>query len=266
MPAVYDALEERQVRFYRSQLTLVVGPGSAGKSLFTSNLVMGWKLPTLAFLLDQDQATAASRFIATRTSEVFLDIKNDLDNLRYSEALRRDCSHVQAVFRAYSAADIELQLEAYCQRYGEPPAVLLVDNLGNLTTGYEDEWQILKALTLKLDEMAREYEMCVIGCHHTTDIPSTEPLSREKVLGKVSQYPRLILSVAFNEASTEYKVAAVKNSSGPSDPMAVNPIVLYADPERMQVRETPIKHPQLVIAQAADVSRRSFGGVVRAAS
>ena len=232
----YQSLERAGVRFWRSQLALVVGPGSAGKSVFISNLVAKWKRPTLAFLLDQDSATAASRFAATEMDESFLDIKTRLDD----EAVRSvlgDLGFIQTDFKAEGLDDIQRQLDAYIERYGIPPEVLVIDNLGNMTSGYEDEWSTLKAMTLELDIMARKYEMLVICAHHTRDEPTTEPLPRSAILGKISQYPRLILSVAFNPYSKEYKLAAVKNSSGPTDPTAANPLTFDANLANMQIVE-----------------------------
>ncbi len=232
----YPSLERQGIRFWRSQLCLVVGPGSAGKSLLISNLVARWGRSTLAFLLDQDQATAAARFAATELDENFLELKKDLDAPGTAEVLAR-MGFIQADFKTESLGDIELQLEAYIERYGIPPEVLVVDNLGNMASAAEDEWGTLKALTLVLDEMARNYEMLVIAAHHTRDEPTTEPLPRSAILGKLHQYPRLILSVAYNSYSGEYKLAAVKNSSGPTDAMAANPLTFNADPGNMQVTE-----------------------------
>lgn len=232
----YPSFERNGVRFFRSQLCLVVGPGSAGKSLLIGNLVAKWNRPTLAFLLDQDAATAAARFAATELNRPFLEIKKDLDNPYTCEVLAA-LGFIQTDFRAECIEDIQLQLDAYLERYGVPPEIVVIDNIGNMSSGYENEWAMLKALTLDLDVMARKYECIVICAHHTTDAPTTEPLPRSAVLGKISQYPRLVLSVAYNSYSGIYKVAAVKNSSGPTDVMAHNPIEFEADPGNMQVKE-----------------------------
>lgn len=230
----YPALEEAGIRFWKSQCALVVGPGSAGKSLLISNLIARWGRTCLAFLLDQDQATAAARFAATTLDQPFLDLKRNLDSLTVTEALE-GMQGVQTDFSAETLDDVLLQLRAYIERYGVPPEILVVDNLGNMATGFEDEWSVLKSLTLELDKLARQYEMLVIGAAHTKDAPTTEPLPRSEILGKLHQYPRLILSVAYNPYSHVYKLAAVKNSSGPTDPAAERPVLFSADPANMQV-------------------------------
>ena len=232
----YPSLERNGIRFWRSQLWLVVGPGSAGKSLFISNLVTKWGKPTLAFLLDQDQATAAARFAATQINKPFLDLKKNLEEPYTAEVLG-SMGYIQTDYKAECLDDIQLQLDAYIERYGEPPWVIVIDNIGNMSSGFDDEWKVLKALTLELDVMARKYEMLIICAHHTTDAPTTEPLPRSAILGKVSQYARGILSVAYNPYDRVYKVAIVKNSSGPTDAAASNPISFDADPSCMQVTE-----------------------------
>jgi hypothetical protein len=249
LPTVYRALEARTIRIYRSQLTLVIGQGGSGKSLLTANLLAKMKVPSLAILLDQDQLTASARMVATVTGDPFLRIKDHIDD--YDHVLWGDLGHIQAAFKAEGMGDIRLQLDAYMQRYGEPPHVLLLDNLGNMASGFEDEWSILRGLTLDLDELAREYEMAVIGCAHTSDWDRYDPPPRKMLLGKTSQYPRLIISVGFNPLTGEYKLAAVKNSSGEADLNAVSPLVFSCDPVTMQVMEQPPlrAHPQVEAAR-----------------
>lgn len=240
LPTVYKALEAKTIRFYRSQLSLVIGQGGSGKSLLTANLLANWSkqgVPSLAILLDQDQLTAAARMVATVTGEPFLRIKDHIDD--YDPVMLNELGNIQAHFKAESMADIRLQLDAYMQRYGEPPHVLLLDNLGNMASGFEDEWSILRGLTLELDELAREFEIAVIGCAHTSDWDRYDPPPRKMLLGKTSQYPRLIVSVGFNPLTGEYKLAAVKNSSGEADLNAVSPLVFSCNPVTMQVSEQP---------------------------
>lgn len=245
----YPTLEEAGITFYRSQFVLVVSPGGGGKSLLIGNLVVKWDVPTLAFLLDQDQSTASARFAATELDEPFTDLKEHLHDPKVGKVLA-GMGNIQTDFKAEQMDDVLRQLDAYIERYGQPPQVMVIDNLGNMTSGYDDEWSALKALTLEFDLLARQYEMLVIGAHHTRDEPTTEPLPRSAILGKISQYPRLILSIAFNTYDQVYKLAAVKNSSGPSDVMAVSPLAFMANPANMQVTELPRERKPNAAAEA----------------
>ena len=235
LPTVYTSLQHAGAEFCKGQVTLVAGPASGGKSLLLFNLIAQMKVPTLAFILDADELTASARFAATVTAQDFLKIRDDIDAYRAVLAERVD--HVRAHFFAADKDDIELQLAAYEQRYGLPPDLLVLDNIGNVSGSYENEWQIIKAMILELDRIAKENQLAVIATAHMTDVETTVPLPRSKLLGKGSQFPRVILSCAVDPYNGELKVAVVKASSGPSDISALHPITFYIDAGKMQVRE-----------------------------
>jgi hypothetical protein len=234
LPGMYPALSRRGAEVCRGQLCLIVGPPSAGKSLLINNLIVRLKQPTLTFMLDTDQLTAAARFGAILSGDHFHAVKANIDDYADQLSTLKD---LQAVFRADDMDDINRQVSAFDQRYGMPPSLLCVDNLGNMTSAMEGEWALLKALCLELDLVAREQQCAVIAAAHTTDLTSCDPAARDKILGKVSQYPRLILSVGLNADTGEYRVAIVKNSSGRTDAKALSPVLLWADPSRMQLSE-----------------------------
>lgn len=240
LPDVYPSLRDRGARICRSQLTLVVGPASAGKSMLTFNLLAKMGVPALGFLLDTDELTASARFAAILTGEKFDAIKAKIiagNGDFYRDRILEKMPYVQASFHAPDAERVHLEMDAFCERFGQPPDAVLVDNLGNQTSQFGDEWAVLKALTLEYDQLARETQSAVIACHHTTDLESCEPAQRTKILGRISQYARLILSVGFNPETGEYKIAIVKNSSGRTDAAALHPVTLYGDPARMLLSE-----------------------------
>ena len=255
LPNMYPALSAREADVNRSQVTLVTGPPSAGKSLLMMNLAVRFRVPTLAMFFDSDPLTVAARFGAILTNEYFSKVKADIDG--YADALQR-IKDLQVVFQGESLDDIRIQGEAFEARYGAYPSLLIIDNLGNLTSSLGDEWAVLKAYTLELDKLAKEWECAIVVSHHMTDITTCEPLQRDKILGKVAQYPRLIYSVGFNPNNGAYKIAVVKNSQGPSDPQAVDPIVMYADPSRMFLDE---KAPWSPSSSLGKMYGTALGGV-----
>jgi hypothetical protein len=244
---MYSPLEARGVQVCRGQLSLIVGPPGAGKSLLAMNYLVRAKVPSLAFLLDIDQLSAAARFGSILTGDKFGHVKANIDSYADTLSSLRDS---QVVFHAQDMDDIRLQVDAFEQRYGLGPDLVVVDNLGNLTSAMDNEWALLKALTLELDLLAREMHCAVVAAAHVTDLESTAPAGRTKILGKISQYPRLILSVGYDPVTGEYKVSAVKNSSGPSDVSASHPITMYADPSRMWIGESD---PQWSPSRMADL-------------
>lgn len=254
LPVVYQSLSRAGAEICKGQVCLVAGPASGGKSLLVFNLIAAMKVPTLAFVLDADELTASARFAATVTADDFLAIRDDID--AYRPVLTERMDHVRAHFFAAEKADIELQLEAYIQRYGLPPDLLVLDNIGNISSGFENEHQIAKAMILELNSIARENQLAVIATAHMTDIETTMPLARSKLLGKVSQYPRVILSTAVDPYNGELRVAVVKASSGPSDVAALHPITLRANFGTMQLSEnTYVPAPPPVVPE-----RPGWGG------
>lgn len=247
LPVVYQSLAHAGAFICKGQVTLIAGPPSGGKSLLVFNLITAMRVPTLAFILDADELTASARFAATVTAEDFLKIRDDID--AYRPVLAERVDHVRAHFYASDKDDLELQLAAYEQRYGLPPELLVLDNIGNVSGSYENEWQIIKAMILELDRLAKENQMAVIATAHMTDIETTVPLPRSKLLGKGSQFPRVILSTAVDPYNGELKIAVVKASSGPSDVMARHPITLFANFGTMQLQE--YKAPPAAAAPAS---------------
>lgn len=255
LPTVYPSLAARGAHICRSMVSLVVGPPSAGKSLLTMNLLAKMGVPALAFLLDTNELTASARFASIVTGEDFGHIKTriiDGNGDLYHDSLLKGASHVQASFFAPSAETVALELEAFEQRYGLPPDVVLIDNLGNQAGQFDNEWAVLKALTLEYDALAKETQSAIICTAHTTDLSTCEPAARDKILGKVAQYPRLILSVNFDPESGEFKIAVVKNTEGPTDVKAERPLVFPCDPGRMLLIDPAGQPPQQTQPQRFD--------------
>lgn len=242
LPIVFPSLAEAGVNICRSQVTLIVGPPEAGKSTLALNLLAKMGVPSLAFLLDTNELTASARFGAILTGDPFAQVKVriiDGQGEAYLQRFRTDIPYIQASYSAPGADDVDREVAAYQARYGLPPDCVLIDNLGNQSSAFADEWAVLKALTLQYDSLARDMQCAVIATAHTTDLDSCEPAQRTKILGKISQYPRVILSVGFNPATFDYKVAVVKNTEGPSDRNALRPVMLHMDPARMLISEPP---------------------------
>lgn len=258
LPVVFPSLPPVN----RGCVTLISGPPGAGKSILAMHLAARINVPTLGFLLDMNELTASARFASILNGENFLVVKDRISDgdESYHELLGKKLGDVQVVFYAPDVEDIVLQVDAFEQRYGLPPDLVVVDNLGNISSAYDPEWPVLKALILELDKMARRDQYAVLACIHMSDSTSDEPLDRTKILGKATQYARLILSVNFNEYTGEYKIAVVKNTEGKSDAKAHRPITLYADPARMLLSEEPLIHPQVALANMHAHSGNNWGG------
>lgn len=257
LPTVYESLAFAGADICRGQLTLIVGPPAAGKSTLAMNLIARMNVPSLAFLLDTTELTASARFASIITGDDYKTVKASIidGNAHYHDLLLEKLPDVQVVFHAPGPEDVQLQINAFEQRYGLPPDVVLLDNLGNQSSAFDNEWAVLKALTLELDTIARKEQCAIIAAHHTTDLTTCEPAARDKILGKITQYARLVFSVNYNDVTHEYRVAIVKNSEGKTDAGAKHPVVLWSDPARMLITE----HRELIVKPAATYGG-GFGG------
>lgn len=247
LPAAYPALHDAGIDICRSQLTLIVGKPGGGKSFLALNLLARMGVPTLAFLLDTQELTAAARLGAIATGQQFSVIKDALaaDSKEYDQVFREDLGHLRLCFRAEGPEAVTREVQAFEQRFGLPPDCILIDNIGNQASMLENEWAASKALTLEYDGLAKEAGAAIICTAHTKDIGSDLPAGATAVLGNILQYARLVLSVGFSSPSYSMGIAAVKNTEGPSDPRAEKPIVLHADAGRMQLTEyqMPVTRP-----------------------
>jgi hypothetical protein len=118
-----------------------------------------------------------------------------------------------------SLDDLELEIRAYVELYGQAPELIVIDNLMNVVAETDNEWAGLRAIMMELHDMARKTEACVLVLHHVSEqseYGSTHnPPARRAIHGKVSQLPALILTLGYNPGENILKVAAVKNRFGP---------------------------------------------------
>lgn len=244
LPTIYASLAYKGAHICRGQVALIVASPSAGKTLLAYNLLAGMPedISILAFVLDGGGVTTAcAKFASIITGDEFATVKASMlaNEERYPKALQERLPNIRVVTYATSLDDVQTQVNAHEQRFGLPPDLILIDVLGSIAGQYLDEWATLKAMTLELNAMADLEGCAIIAAHHTTDLLTTDPASRDKTLGKITQYPRLVLSVGFNPDTGEFKVAVVKGSEGKSDKEAKHPVTMYADPARMQLSEYP---------------------------
>jgi hypothetical protein len=262
LPTAYSSLAQAGADICKGQVCLVIGPPSAGKSLLVFNMIRRMGVDTLGFLLDTTELTASARFASILTGDPYKLVKSGIidGDGHYRAELAKQLPNVKVTFRAPTTEHVQQEINAWEQRYGIPPDLAVVDNLGNQSGMYDNEWSVLKAITLELDDMARSEECAVIACHHTTDLDPSEPASRDKMLGKVSQFARVILSVGYNDQNGQYKIAIVKNSEGKTDAKAERPVTLYADPDRMLVSEYPIGRTNRLLAEGNSQGLRDSTG------
>jgi hypothetical protein len=241
LPPVYRSLEEAEIRFYRSALHMSVGRPGGGKSIFALNHAIKAKVPTLYFSCDMSRFTFAARAAAIITGESARSVKELVSTTGGREKYRAALKSVNHLFLACEkrpgAEEMEETIEAFTERWGVPPELIVVDNMTNLLPSAADEWSGLREMSHVLDYFAAELGSCVHMLHHINlgGQRLDEPGDMASVKGKIVELPSLILSIAKTER--ELRWAAVKNREGSEDPMAQNWKTLELEPASMALRD-----------------------------
>lgn len=237
LPEILPALTQATIRFRQNQLHVICGLPGRGKTLLALWYAITSGLDVLYLSYDSDEGTVANRCAALLLDKTTQEVKD----MRETEAIVEveDClfdlqRRVRFSFDPHPTMDdVVEELDAWVELFGQPPSLLICDNLLNIRGGSDQEFTAMRDNMAGLHGIAREY--CAVAVlHHVNGSGGTridKPADMGKLMGQVSQLPETILSVAID--GDRYHVAAVKNRDGQSDPKAEKPITLAVDPSRM---------------------------------
>ena len=228
LPDVWAGLAAKEIKFRRGQVCMVAAAPNAGKSMFALVYAIKAQVPTLFFSADTDTTTVMMRAAAHVSGHSQVSVENNLANdSHYYDSRFEKLDHIKWVFDSSpSIDDLELEIRAYVELYGQAPELIVIDNLMNVTAETDNEWAGLRAIMMELHDMARKTEACVLVLHHVSEQSEygspTNPPHRRAIHGKVSQLPALILTLGYDPGQATLKVAAVKNRFGPHTADASN--------------------------------------------
>lgn len=218
LPDVYTGLASQRVHFRRGGTSMIAGPPGAFKSTLALNLTCAWAAKEMTGIYvsaDSDEFTVAKRCAGILSGDKQDKIEKTLKSGAYSDHLRK-LRGIHWEFRGLSVQQLDLRLKAFEHMYGSFPDFVVIDNLMNCVDGPGD-WNGQISMCRDLDTMARESSSHFVILHHTQEgSNSEEPPPRWHIMGKVAQFPRLILTV--NAVKNHMMVACVKNTNGPQDP------------------------------------------------
>lgn len=226
--------------FRRAQLHMVAAQPGGGKTLLALWYAIKAGVSCLYFSADSDSRTIIARTAAVlanktvRESEIAL--ANDDEKLQ--EILYESASHLRFDFDPNpSLQDIEEEIQAYIELFGDTPELIVVDNLMNIANATENEWTAMRDAMSAFHYLARETEAAFLILHHVSENDSRPnfPAPRKALQGKVSQLPEMVLTVAIDAPNDQFKVACVKNRHGAANPMADDYVTLFVDAERMSL-------------------------------
>lgn len=241
LPAVYQAFEDHDVRFHRSTVAMTVGRPGGGKSILALDHAIKCGVPTLYISCDMSRFQLAARAAAALTGDSIATVKENLGSdgrEKYRAALKKADHLFLALEKRPDVAALEDTLNAFFERWGIPPYLVVVDNLVNLFSDAGDEWAGLREMSHVMDFFAHELGACVHVLHHVNLSDSLDrPGGMNAVKGKVVELPSLILSVA--KTDKEFRFSAVKNREGREDPMAQSYGTLALDNATLSLSDPP---------------------------
>ncbi len=247
LPDVWAGLRQHGMRFRQSQLCLIAGQPNSGKSLMALVYALKTGVPTLYFSADTDPITQMFRTVAGLTGLPQQQVETylDADAHYFDPLLNERGSHIKWVFDPSPDIDaIELEILAYGEVYGMAPALIVIDNLMNCVSVTGEEWSGIRAIMSELHHVARKTGACVLALTHMSEAGTGDPkmpAPRRAILGKASQLPSMILSIAMNPEFQEFRVAAVKNRFGEHSADASNYVTLGIDASRVQIVDRDVQ-------------------------
>lgn len=225
---VFRPLEDAKIRARLGTATMIVGPPGAFKTGFAMYYFLRLNLPTIYMSADAEDFETVERAGAAVTGVSMDEVRRDYD--KYALELEQ-FDNIRWVYEdAPSYTDLEMEVCAFAEVFGEFPKVIVIDNLMNLTGEQENEWASMRDSMRVIHRLTRITRAAVFILHHAADdrTDPSLPAPRKSLQGKVSQLPKAIWSVALH--GDELRVAAVKSRWGPADPTGQTYATLYADP------------------------------------
>ena len=219
---------------------MIAGPPNGGKSLLAQWYCMKSNCRTMYFSADTDDYTFLQRGIAMATGEQMSVVEQEIavQGVRSFDKALGEYRNLQVCFEpSPTLDDIDAELRAFEEIHGEPPELIVIDNLMNVLAEHDNEFSGMREISKALHHVARVTGAGVLVLHHTSEsegIPG-KPQARRAVMGKVNQLPEVILTVAMEPSKGLLHVAVVKNRSGPHDPTGNTYTTLFCLLDRMQL-------------------------------
>lgn len=239
LPELLPALTARGILFEPGQMCMIVAQPNGGKSMLSLWYAMNTLVPTLYFSADTDKRTTLYRAAAIRTGIEFDDIKDMMgtsgQDIIDDAILEVTQAGIQFDFTPKpTLRDIDLETQAYIEVYGQPPKMIVLDNLLNVDNDAGDFNGLVEILG-DLHALSRELDCALVVLHHVNESTSKPeyPASRASIRGKVAQYPEQILSLAMLGDEGQMRIAMVKHRHKTPSPDGSNYETIAVDPRRM---------------------------------
>jgi replicative DNA helicase len=223
LPVNNRVLNGAGLAFRRGQFSIMAAAPGVGKSVFATNLALRAKVPTLFLSADSDEWTVMTRACSILSGVPLATVEDNLNEESWQDwygGLLMGSEHVDWCFQ--SRIDIEFicnRILAFEEIYGEPPQLVVVDNLKNTVMDPERQYAELEGICLELQEVARLEQCHVLALHHVKGAKEDgrSPIGLGDLLGNIDKIPEVVLGLNWPNASRDSLTLTVpKNRGGPS--------------------------------------------------
>jgi predicted ATP-dependent serine protease len=239
LPPVFQTFADNNIAFRRGEVSMIAGVPGAGKSTLALALALRMMKPTLYICADTNAHTMAMRIYSMLTGTSQKQAESSL--AQNPDEAKKKLMQTNHIFWSFdsnpSLDDIDEEVLAFEELTGEPPQVIIVDNLTDMTGGGVESFGAMQEVLQSLKQFARENNAAVVILHHTKESYNGDPCQpMSAVQGMVNQTPAMILTVG-QTANGMLGVAAVKNRYGRADSSGATPVWLQFNPEYMYIAD-----------------------------
>ena len=224
LPDIYPTLSRQDIRLYRGSSILVAAGPSTGKSMFALNYAIDSGVKCLYISPDTNKGDTVCRAGQKLTGNlrhvVAAQLEEGPDVYPHLFEKLDSVQNIDFNFRSgIDLDDVRNLIFAYCEKTGEWPELIVIDNLVNLIVDQSNpaEWQ----MTMQdIDDIAKETESCIMVLSHVAGHKEggTDPIGLSDILYKVTKYASLVLTLTEDGFDkTKILVSCVKNRNGKMD-------------------------------------------------
>jgi AAA domain-containing protein len=240
LPAIYDSFERNRILFRRGASSMIAGWPGSYKSALALNHVVGWcqaGLHGFYVSADDDAIGNGGRIGAILSGYPVDAVETGLrEGSSFYTRTLEPVKNCKFIFNATDVEEVDRLMRGYEALYGAWPDFVVVDNLMNVADS-TDDFGPMRDMTRDLALIARDTRTHFMILHHTSESYGQvgAPPPRAALMGKLSQFPQLVLTVGAEH--DKLNVCAVKNRHGSQDPSGQTMIPFQVFPDTMRVRE-----------------------------